>query len=94
MTNKTTTANRTKKQAKVVHPGMIGDGTEEQNLGQRGNPSARIKKKEVARRLRQATPHKKIALVSITGLPLRALIRKSQRRRVHARRDLSPSKFC
>jgi hypothetical protein len=48
MTNKTTTANRTKKQAKVVHPGMMGDGTEEQNLGQRGNPSARIKKKEVA----------------------------------------------
>mgnify|MGYP001480328806 CR=1 FL=1 len=48
MTNKTTTANRTKKQAKVVNPGMMGDGTEEQNLGQRGNPSARIKKREVA----------------------------------------------
>ena len=29
------------------HPGMMGDGTEEQNLGQRGNPKARIKKKEV-----------------------------------------------
>ena len=28
-------------------PGMMGDGTEEQNLGQRGNPAARIKKKEV-----------------------------------------------
>jgi hypothetical protein len=26
---------------------MMGDGTEEQNLGQRGNPTARIKKKEV-----------------------------------------------
>jgi hypothetical protein len=49
MTNKTTTANRTKKQAKVVHPGMMGDGTEEQNLGQRGNPSARIKKKPSSR---------------------------------------------
>jgi hypothetical protein len=29
------------------HPGMMGDGTEEQNLGQPGNPSARIKKDEV-----------------------------------------------
>jgi hypothetical protein len=29
------------------HPGMMGDGTEEQNLGQRGNPSARITEDEV-----------------------------------------------
>ena len=29
------------------HPGMMGDGTEEQNLGQSGNPDARIKKDEV-----------------------------------------------
>jgi hypothetical protein len=29
------------------HPGMMGDGTEEQNLGQRGNPSARITEEEV-----------------------------------------------
>jgi hypothetical protein len=36
-----------KKQAKIAHPGMMGDGTEEQNLGERGNPAARIKKKEV-----------------------------------------------
>jgi hypothetical protein len=28
-------------------PGMMGDGTEEQNLGQSGNPAARIKKDEV-----------------------------------------------
>ncbi len=39
---------KTKKRAKVAYPGMMGDGTEEQNLGQRGNPEARIKKKEVA----------------------------------------------
>ena len=26
---------------------MMGDGTEEQNLGERGNPAARIKKNEV-----------------------------------------------
>jgi len=35
------------KQTKIAHPGMMGDGTEEQNLGQRGNPAARIDKKEV-----------------------------------------------
>jgi hypothetical protein len=39
---------KTKKRGKVAYPGMMGDGTEEQNLGQRGNPKARIKKKEVA----------------------------------------------
>jgi hypothetical protein len=47
MTKKTTVPNKSKKRAKVAHPGMMGDGTEEQNLGQRGNPAARIKKKEV-----------------------------------------------
>ena len=30
-----------------LHPGMMGDGTEEQNLNERGDPSARIKKSEV-----------------------------------------------
>jgi ElaB/YqjD/DUF883 family membrane-anchored ribosome-binding protein len=29
------------------HPGMMGDGTEEQNLDQRGDPSARITEDEV-----------------------------------------------
>lgn len=28
-------------------PGVLGDGTEEQNLGQRGHPEDRIKKAEV-----------------------------------------------
>ncbi len=41
------TKKRAKKRTKVAHPGMMGDGTEEQNLGERGNPAARIKKKEV-----------------------------------------------
>ena len=41
------TSKGAKKQAKIAHPGMMGDGTEEQNLGERGNPAARIKKKEV-----------------------------------------------
>jgi hypothetical protein len=29
------------------HPGMMGDGTEEQNLNQKGDPSARITEAEV-----------------------------------------------
>jgi len=33
--------------AKELHPGMMGDGTEEQNLGQTGNPKARITEDEV-----------------------------------------------
>ena len=37
----------TKKQPVTPHPGMMGDGTEEQNLGQRGDPAARIRKDEV-----------------------------------------------
>jgi hypothetical protein len=36
-----------KKSPGTQHPGMMGDGTEEQNLGQPGNPDARIKKDEV-----------------------------------------------
>ncbi len=37
----------TKKPPAAPHPGMMGDGTEEQNLGQAGEPQARIKKDEV-----------------------------------------------
>ena len=33
--------------AEVKHPGMMGDGTEEQNLNEKGDPSARITKDEV-----------------------------------------------
>ena len=33
--------------AAASHPGMMGDGTEEQNLNQPGNPAARITEKEV-----------------------------------------------
>ncbi|WP_291687679.1 hypothetical protein [Bradyrhizobium sp.] len=35
------------KKSPAQHPGMMGDGTEEQNLDQPGNPAARIKKDEV-----------------------------------------------
>jgi hypothetical protein len=47
MKKKTPVRKKTKKRAKIAHPGMMGDGTEEQNLGERGNPAARIRKKEV-----------------------------------------------
>jgi hypothetical protein len=46
MTSKPT-APEGKKQPGVSHPGMMGDGTEEQNLNEKGNPAARIKKDEV-----------------------------------------------
>lgn len=47
MAKKTTASSKKGKRAGVAHPGMMGDGTEEQNLNERGNPAARIKKKEV-----------------------------------------------
>jgi hypothetical protein len=37
----------TSKNPSAPHPGMMGDGTEEQNLSQPGDPAARIKKDEV-----------------------------------------------
>ena len=37
----------TRKNPAAPYPGMMGDGTEEQNLGQTGNPAARIKKDDV-----------------------------------------------
>ena len=49
MTNKAD-SNKAKdapKKTADLHPGMMGDGTEEQNLGQRGDPAARIKQDEV-----------------------------------------------
>jgi len=46
MTSKPDPKNTSKNPA-AGHPGMMGDGTEEQNLGQPGNPAARIKKDEV-----------------------------------------------
>jgi hypothetical protein len=46
MTNKPDPKDTKKNPA--THVGMMGDGTEEQNLGQPGNAAARIKKDEVA----------------------------------------------
>jgi hypothetical protein len=47
MKNKVRIPKVSKKQTDISHPGMMGDGTEEQNLNERGNPAARIKKSEV-----------------------------------------------
>jgi hypothetical protein len=58
MTNKTTLANDVKKPVKSAHPGMMGDGTEEQNLNQPGNPKARIKKEELDAAFRKMHPEK------------------------------------
>ena len=49
MTSKPSDINKdSQKDSEVSHPGMMGDGTEEQNLGQKGDPAARIEKDEVA----------------------------------------------
>jgi hypothetical protein len=47
MPNKTTSFHDTKKRAEISHPGMMGDGTEEQDLGESGNPAARMKRQRV-----------------------------------------------
>jgi hypothetical protein len=47
MTDKPTIPTDTKKKSDVSHPGMMGDGTEEQNLDERGNPAARIQEDEL-----------------------------------------------
>ncbi len=47
MTDKPAVPASEKKPANIVHPGMMGDGTEEQSLNELGNPAARIKKDEV-----------------------------------------------
>lgn len=36
-----------KSQRDISHPDMMGDGTQEQSLGERGKPAARIKQREV-----------------------------------------------
>jgi hypothetical protein len=46
MTNKSVPSTP-QKPSKIVHSGMMGDGTEEQNLNETGDPSLRINKDEV-----------------------------------------------
>jgi hypothetical protein len=71
MTKKSSTAKGTKKRAKVVHPGMMGDGTEEQNLGERGNPAARVRRKDVIAAFGKKRPVKKSSPVG-ESTPVRA----------------------
>jgi hypothetical protein len=46
MINNSTIPTDTKKKSDVVHPGMMGDRTEEQNLDERGDPEARNENEE------------------------------------------------
>ncbi|MGA8900824.1 hypothetical protein [Bradyrhizobium sp.] len=57
MTNKDDTPKRSKA-PKITHPGMMGDGTEEQNLGEKGIPKSRIKKDEVKAAFDETNPNK------------------------------------
>jgi hypothetical protein len=47
MTDKPTIPTDGKKKTDVRHPGMMGNGTEEQNLDECGNPAARIEEDEL-----------------------------------------------
>jgi hypothetical protein len=43
----------------IFHLGMMGGGTEEQNLGERGDPAKRIKEDEVDAAFNEPAPKKK-----------------------------------
>ena len=43
----------------TIHLGMMGDGTEEQSLGERGDPAKRIKGYEVDAAFNRPAPKKK-----------------------------------
>ena len=58
MTNKPNPKGSKDSSKNASHPGMMGDGTEEQNLGQAGNPAARIKKDEVDAAFAKDAPKK------------------------------------
>jgi hypothetical protein len=58
MTNKPAVPKDTIRKVTFSHPGMMGDGTEEQNLNERGNPAARIKKNEVDAAFSKQSPKK------------------------------------
>lgn len=45
--SKSTSAASRNRQVNAPHPGMMGDGTEEQNLNQKGNPEARITQDDI-----------------------------------------------
>ena len=43
----------------IIHLGMMGDGTEEQNLGERGDSTKRIKQDEVDEAFKKSAPKHK-----------------------------------
>jgi hypothetical protein len=43
----------------IIHLGIMGDGTEEQNLGERGDPAKRVNKDEVDAAFNPPAPRKK-----------------------------------
>jgi hypothetical protein len=47
-----------KPKIEVSHPGMMGDGTEEQNLNEKGDPGARISREEVEEAFKKQPPEK------------------------------------
>jgi hypothetical protein len=57
MTNKVD-APKSSKAPKIMHPGMMGDGTEEQNLSETGIQKSRIKKDEVEAAFDKTNPTK------------------------------------
>jgi hypothetical protein len=59
MANIPTNPTDTKKKSDVSRPGMMGDGTEEQNLDERGNPAARIEEDELDAAFGNKNPKKK-----------------------------------
>ena len=58
MTNAPLVPKDTDKKADVSHPGMMGDGTEEQNLDEPDDPSARIQKGELDAAFGKQNPKK------------------------------------
>lgn len=58
VTSKKPDLNAPAKPDKIAHPGMMGDGTEEQNLNEAGDPSRRIKKGEVDAAFGKTSPKK------------------------------------
>jgi hypothetical protein len=58
MTDKITTPLEPTKKTGMPHPGMLGDGTEEQNLNETGNPADRIEKDDVTAAFAKQQPKK------------------------------------
>jgi len=95
MINKPPVPKDTSKQSGVSHPGMMGDGTEEQNLDERGNPAARITEDELEAAFWQTEAQEALgsdASARAGRLLLVILLPVSGSRRDAIRRNLRPGK--